>query len=323
MKQTRFPQDGHVYPVITDRTKDRRYLAKPSVSIFRRNGCILGYTMTKPVRSLWLLPIMTTYWLPRYHHNMAAASAFQPLLVQTLTHIRQRHSFSTTQLFRAKPRKSKTSSEFRADRVMANRTGEPRAHCFELLQKKRVFLKKEDDSFEVIPGPASRIPMNSPLFVDKRHPVPQPVTLLTVFHKPKWMLSVRADPQGRNCLGDLLLPKHPVGRLDYDSSGLLLFSSSGPLTQFLLHPKHGIEKEYVAICTGNIDGDYLHERLSQGVETAEGCYTADLLHVKHLDDVEDYLREVRESLPPNTIKPIYLDGDISKYLRPLNYHWFD
>eukprot|EP00957_Ditylum_brightwellii_P095218 7252070-Ditylum_brightwellii.AAC.1 len=39
---------------------------------------------------------------------------------------------------------------------------------------------------------------------------------------------------------------HPVGRLDYDSSGLLLFSSDGSLTQRLLHPRHEVEKEYVA-----------------------------------------------------------------------------
>ena len=45
---------------------------------------------------------------------------------------------------------------------------------------------------------------------------------------------------------------HPVGRLDADTSGLLLFSSDGHLTQMLLHPSTGVEREYEAVVAGYI-----------------------------------------------------------------------
>lgn len=77
---------------------------------------------------------------------------------------------------------------------------------------------------------------------------------------------------------------HPVGRLDADTSGLILFSSDGVLTQRLLHPRHEVEKEYVATVeiegsAENIDEDLLRSKLLKGVETSEGIHTASLLRV--------------------------------------------
>ena len=74
---------------------------------------------------------------------------------------------------------------------------------------------------------------------------------------------------------------HPVGRLDYDTSGLLLFSQDGDLTQRLLHPKHSVEKEYVATCSGGtVDVELLKKQLEiDGVNTAEGLHFASLLDV--------------------------------------------
>ena len=73
---------------------------------------------------------------------------------------------------------------------------------------------------------------------------------------------------------------HPVGRLDSDTTGLILFSSSGALTQRLLHPRHEIEKEYIAtveIADGVLDEDWLRSKLRTGVETTEGTHFAKLL----------------------------------------------
>lgn len=92
---------------------------------------------------------------------------------------------------------------------------------------------------------------------------------------------------------------HPVGRLDYDSSGLLLFSSSGPLTQRLLHPKHDIAKVYQVVVTGAVDEEKLEQELTNGVQTGEGIHTADLLAVEPWGNeaVAPYLESVRANLP--------------------------
>ncbi|NCS81569.1 MAG: pseudouridine synthase [Ignavibacteria bacterium CG_4_8_14_3_um_filter_37_9] len=68
-----------------------------------------------------------------------------------------------------------------------------------------------------------------------------------VAHKPFRVLTQFTDAVGRKTLTDLFtFPKdvYPVGRLDYDSEGLLLLTNDKALTDKLLHPKHKLEKEY-------------------------------------------------------------------------------
>lgn len=68
------------------------------------------------------------------------------------------------------------------------------------------------------------------------------------FHKPKGVLTTMDDGFGRNTVRDFL-PKEPrlfpVGRLDFDSTGLILVTNHGDLAFRLLHPKFKVEKEYV------------------------------------------------------------------------------
>jgi 23S rRNA pseudouridine2605 synthase len=106
---------------------------------------------------------------------------------------------------------------------------------------------------------------------------------------------------------------HPVGRLDYDSSGLLLFSSSGALTQLLLHPKHEITKEYVAVVVGTVDMEQLQSRFQKGVNTGEGMKTGEVLSVTTpfpsteestgpFTTVAQYLQNVKQTLPSEYTK---------------------
>ena len=82
---------------------------------------------------------------------------------------------------------------FRADRVLANRTGQSRKECFALLQQRRVYqvLGRDTTKFEsslilqVVPGPKSKIPKHAALRIDRKHDVPMPPPLLVVYHKPK------------------------------------------------------------------------------------------------------------------------------------------
>jgi len=99
-----------------------------------------------------------------------------------------------------------------------------------------------------------------------------------LFHKPADVQATVGDPWGRPHLGtaaaDLIaLGLHPVGRLDADTTGLLPFCADGSVTQRLLHPRHGVEKVYVATVEGTPD-DRLVKALAAGVATSEGFHTA-------------------------------------------------
>lgn len=218
-----------------------------------------------------------------------------------------------------KKKKGNVDEVFRADRVLAQRSQRPRAECFNLLKQKRVWQRRQrdddgdltehhdttvnkvDQEWFSVPGPSAKLTMNTRLWIDRTHEVPLPPPLAMLYHKPKWILSVTSDPLSRPCLDDSILPHkmHPVGRLDYDSSGLLLFSSSGALTQRLLHPKHEIPKVYRVVVTNWVDETQLREQLTTGVQTGEGIHTAELLSVSHLDDdeVAPYLSGVRAGIP--------------------------
>jgi pseudouridine synthase len=91
-----------------------------------------------------------------------------------------------------------------------------------------------------------------------------------LMYKPRGYITSRSDPQQRPTVIDLLAKGgvreyvYPVGRLDYESEGLLILTSDGELAEQLMHPSHGIEREYQARVRGIPDRHAL-ERLSHGV----------------------------------------------------------
>ena len=103
---------------------------------------------------------------------------------------------------------------------------------------------------------------------------------LLAFHKPVGLVTTESDPHGRPCVGDWLPHRyHIVGRLDLDTHGLLLFSTDGTLTQYLLHPKRAIDREYVAKVEGEPTSQ-LVEKLAKGVATSVGLATAKVLSIE-------------------------------------------
>ena len=99
-----------------------------------------------------------------------------------------------------------------------------------------------------------------------------------LLYKPRGYITSRSDPQRRPTVMDLLARGgvreyvYPVGRLDYDSEGLLILTSDGDLAARLTHPRHGVEREYEVRVRG-IPDEHDLERLSRGV-TIEGRRTA-------------------------------------------------
>lgn len=79
-----------------------------------------------------------------------------------------------------------------------------------------------------------------------------------MLHKPRGYVTTLADEKGRKTAAELVsdcgFRLWPVGRLDLDSEGLLLFTNDGDKTNKLLHPSHEVEKEYFVTVTGDIFG---------------------------------------------------------------------
>jgi 23S rRNA pseudouridine2605 synthase len=89
-----------------------------------------------------------------------------------------------------------------------------------------------------------------------------------VLNKPRGYVTTRKDPEGRPTVLDLVPDVrdyiYPIGRLDYDSEGLLLLTNDGALAQALLHPSHEVEREYHARVRGVPSEDAL-DRLRRGI----------------------------------------------------------
>ena len=99
-----------------------------------------------------------------------------------------------------------------------------------------------------------------------------PVTIM--LHKPAGYVTTMSDPQGRPTVADLVPTDRfpglfPIGRLDFDTTGLLLFSTDGELGNGLLHPRHHVEKRYLALVNGTPTPAEL-ARLEQGIRLDDG-----------------------------------------------------
>ncbi len=103
-----------------------------------------------------------------------------------------------------------------------------------------------------------------------------------VLNKPTGVVSSMADDRGRRDLREFTAgyPErlYNVGRLDYDTSGLLLLTNDGELAHVLAHPSFGVEKTYVAKVAGRIPPAAI-ARLRSGIELDDGQIAADAARV--------------------------------------------
>jgi 23S rRNA pseudouridine2605 synthase len=96
-----------------------------------------------------------------------------------------------------------------------------------------------------------------------------------MLNKPKGVLSTVRDERSRRTVIDLLPQKYrhlrlyPVGRLDKDSSGLILLTNDGDFTQRLIHPRFKHEKEYEVLVKGTLKAGEIH-RLEAGIKLEDG-----------------------------------------------------
>ena len=110
------------------------------------------------------------------------------------------------------------------------------------------------------------------------------VCQVLAYHKPAGEIASRSDEQGRPTVFDRLPePGHgrwiSVGRLDFQTSGLLLFTTDGQLANRLMHPGSQIQRRYLARVRGRVDAALL-ARLTAGVELEDGMARFETLHAR-------------------------------------------
>jgi 23S rRNA pseudouridine2605 synthase len=160
--------------------------------------------------------------------------------------------------------------KIRLDKLLADRSPLSRSEAILAIRRGRVQV-----AGETLWDPAAKVDPAAPLTLDEA-PLTEPPAF-ALFHKALDVQCTVGDPLGRINLSDvagelLALGLHPVGRLDADTSGLLLFSRDGALTQRLLHPRHAVWKVYAATVEGKPTAA-LAAQLAEGVEISDGVVT--------------------------------------------------
>jgi len=120
----------------------------------------------------------------------------------------------------------------------------------------------------------------------KGHPITLATYQYLLLNKPKDYITTLADERGRKTVAQLIqhaatVRLYPVGRLDRNTTGLLLFTNDGALTQKLMHPKFGVKKVYqVKLDTPLSRKDF--ERIQHGVTLDDGPLLVDAIsYVPH------------------------------------------
>jgi 23S rRNA pseudouridine2605 synthase len=155
----------------------------------------------------------------------------------------------------------------RLQRVLARAGIGSRRVCDEMVEAGRVSVNGRT----AIPG--TRVdPATDRIELDGI-PVPARPDLATyLVNKPRGVVTTASDPEGRPTVIDMLPSEprvFPVGRLDLDTEGLLVVTNDGDLAQLLAHPRHGVEKVYLAQVEGRPARDALR-RLREGVDLDDG-----------------------------------------------------
>jgi 23S rRNA pseudouridine2605 synthase len=140
-----------------------------------------------------------------------------------------------------------------------------RRRADELIREGRVTVNGEPGELNTIVGAQDRVA------VDGKEVARQPLTYI-LLHKPAGVVTTARDPQGRPTVVELVPAEPrvvPVGRLDADTTGVLLLTNDGKLAHRLAHPRYGVEKTYVAEVEGDPTEEAL-QRLRDGLELDDG-----------------------------------------------------
>jgi 23S rRNA pseudouridine2605 synthase len=169
---------------------------------------------------------------------------------------------------RATPTRNRASDEGeRLQKLLARAGFGSRRSCEVLIAAGRVSV---DGQVAILGTRAD--PATAQITLDGVPVIVDTTLVYLLLNKPAGYVTTAHDPQGRRTVMELV-PAEPrvfsVGRLDLDTEGLLLLTNDGKLAELLSHPRHGVEKEYLAEVEG-VPAPAALRRLREGVELEDG-----------------------------------------------------
>ncbi len=157
----------------------------------------------------------------------------------------------------------------RLQKVLAGAGIASRRHCEELILAGKIKVNGV-----VVRTLGSKVdPEKDKIEVEGKLLITEAPKIYIILNKPAGYVTTAYDPQGRPTVLDLVRDAgarvYPVGRLDFDTEGLLLLTNDGELTYALTHPKHEVGKTYLALVQGVPGPDKL-KRFQKGLRLADG-----------------------------------------------------
>lgn len=135
-------------------------------------------------------------------------------------------------------------------------------------------------------------PTTDQITVDGALVKPAETLYYVLLHKPAGYVTSLKDPQGRQLVTELVTEVnarlYPVGRLDYNSEGLLLLTNDGAWANRLMHPRHQVDKEYHVRVRGKVDQQQI-KRLNDGIELEDGPVSGATVRLLKTDQNNDWL----------------------------------
>jgi 23S rRNA pseudouridine2605 synthase len=163
-------------------------------------------------------------------------------------------------------------STIRLNKLLATRGIGARRKCDQLIESGAVSVNGE-----VVTAPGARVVEGRDRITVNGRPIPERTQhRYLLLNKPVGVITTLRDPEGRRTIADLI-PREgrlfPVGRLDADTSGLLIVTNDGGLAHHLMHPRYGITKFYRVLLVRDATDQQL-ARLAAGVEFEPGVRSA-------------------------------------------------
>ncbi|WP_352417473.1 pseudouridine synthase [Clostridium tertium] len=130
-------------------------------------------------------------------------------------------------------------------------------------------------------------PSKDKVFYNGKRILPEENKLYIMLNKPEGYITSVKDEKGRKTILDLVKVNeriYPIGRLDYDSSGLILLTNDGDIYNKIIHPRVEVEKKYIALCKGVFSDEEI-KKFENGIDI--GGYITANSKIKLIDKEKD------------------------------------
>ena len=172
----------------------------------------------------------------------------------------------------------------RLSKVIARNTSYSRRQAEKLIDEGRVSV----DGKKII-SQGMNVSENNKIFVDKKLINRSTDTQIYIFHKPRGCLVTHNDPSNRKTIFDFINKKYrnliTVGRLDYNSEGLLILTNNGQLKREFELPKNNYQREYKVKIQGKIT-DLIISKISKGITVKGQKYKS--IEIKKINETSTY-----------------------------------